>query len=255
MLQEDPEDIIENFYEKPKVKELLQKTKNPNFKDHHIAVNSRIIICGASGTGKTNILSNLMNKWTNTFSHIHLCARDLHEPLYEHIQNEFSPKDLTCYTSVQAMPNLDDIDKEPEDQHLVIFDDQISDKKSMGSKLADYMIRGRKKMLTQVFISQSYTEIPTLDRKQMTYLILLRITDETDLKFILRKYRYGISMDTLLSMYNTSTKNPMDFFKIDCLNLNKNERYSKNFKSFFKIDDIQEEEKINNEKKKRKKKQ
>ena len=59
-----------NFYHTKQVKKYLPKTENPSFENTKIALNSRILIIGSSGAGKTNALLNYIMESPNTFSHI-----------------------------------------------------------------------------------------------------------------------------------------------------------------------------------------
>jgi Ni2+-binding GTPase involved in maturation of urease and hydrogenase len=74
---------IINFYELSEVKALKKKSINPNFKSHGMKVPFRAIIIGASGSGKTNIVLNLISQMKNTFNKIEIYTRNKAEPLYE----------------------------------------------------------------------------------------------------------------------------------------------------------------------------
>ncbi len=74
---------VQNFYEKKEVQCYNRKYVNPNVKYHQIKIPFRMTVIGASRSGKTNILLNLLNMMTNTFNHIYLFTRNLDEPLYD----------------------------------------------------------------------------------------------------------------------------------------------------------------------------
>lgn len=231
--------MIPNFYEKESVKKYIHKTKNPNFDKHRISVNSRILWIGGTGAGKTNSLFALLNLMTNTFDHIHLCSPETDEPLYQHLQDKIPPEGLTVYNNITALPPLDELakNKKAEAQHLIIFDDCITEKKALGEKkLLDYFIRSRKKNCTVIFLSQDYYTVPKLIRGQITYLILLKLNSEDDLKLIMRNYKLGLKMDELVMIHQMATQKKGDFLKIDIGAQNKNEKFSRNFNEFFKIE-------------------
>ncbi len=71
---------MENHYAKLN-KKYRNKSYNPNYgKTHFIEIPFRMVIVGASGSGKTNCLMNLLKVALNrTFSHITLCCQNSDE--------------------------------------------------------------------------------------------------------------------------------------------------------------------------------
>ena len=225
-----------NFYEHPKIKKYLTKEKNPHFKDHQIKLNTRTLVIGSSGSGKTNFLLNFLKLSPSTFNHIHLVLKQSDEPLYQLLINSMKPEDITVYTSIDKLPELDALPKLPEDQDIVIFDDQLADQKGLkGTKMGDYFIRSRKKNITLFFLAQTFYDIPKLIRCQMTYLIIIKVSNDDDLKLIVRNFQLGVDLKKLTDMYKSATKNKFDFFKIDVLTGEEDIKFSHNFKDFFKI--------------------
>jgi len=226
-------DEIINFYETKGVKKLLQTEHNPNYELHGIKVNSRSLIVGMSGGGKTNLLLNLLRRMTCTFGHVHILLKQADEPLYEYLNQQLK-EGLSIYTDIEELPELDNIASE--EQQLLIFDDQISDDKAMKSKkLKDYYIRGRKKKITQIFISQDYISVPKLIRSQMNYIFIASISSEDELKRMLRHYKLGVDIQTLLHMYRYATRDKMNFLKIDITGTDQNKRFSKNFIEYLQM--------------------
>ena len=230
-----------NFYENSKVKKYLTKEKNPGFEDTQIKLFTRTLIIGSSGTGKTNCLLNYLKLSDNTFNHIHIVLKQDDEPLYMHLKNSFKKEDLSIYTSIDQLPDLDNLVKDKDDQDLVIFDDQLGDRVGLKSgKITDYFIRGRKKLITLFFLGQTFYDIPKLLRCQMSYLIILKVSNDDDLKLIVRNFKLGVDLKQLQEMYKISTKKQMDMFKIDILTGDPNKKFSHNFNEFFKIENNDE---------------
>lgn len=71
-----------NFYSQ--VKEV--KRLNPGFKTHMIEVPFRMLVCTASGGGKSNFVLNLLYEMTDTFHKIIVITKSA-EPLYDLLQD------------------------------------------------------------------------------------------------------------------------------------------------------------------------
>jgi len=213
---------MENFYKKTK----KVKTHNPNFKKHNIEINFRMCIIGGSGSGKTNTLLNLIKTMNNTFEHIHLCVKSKEEPLYDYLFELLNPAgQITIYEEGEC-PVLTDL---PNRQSLIVFDDLILNKQN---KIADYYIRGRKKGLSMVYLSQSYYGMPKIIRNQCNYIILKKLQSLKDLNLILSEFSLGVSKEHLQNLYKKAIEGDfLDFFLIDLQTNNDELKFRKNFKS------------------------
>jgi hypothetical protein len=140
------------------------KKKNPSFDKTQIDLNSRILIVGASGSGKTNALANYIVNSPKTFAKIHIVYKDS-EPIYD-LMREKLKKSVEFYTSPADLPSLNDLrkDHEDEDNILLVIDDWV-DQAAKFPNMSDIFIRGRK-FLTTIFITQSYYKVPKLWRSQ-----------------------------------------------------------------------------------------
>jgi hypothetical protein len=224
-----------NFYETKAVKKYLNKKDNPSFDNTQIALNSRILVIGASGTGKTNWLLNYILFSPNTFSHIHVAFKEF-EPLYEALRDNLKGK-ITFYDDLFKLPDVKEIRKnrDKDEEQLVIIDDYIHEIEKY-PKVKELFIRGRKCNLTTIFISQSYFKIPKIMRSQMSYLVLLKVSSGKDLRLIMSDFALGNSLDDLQHIYKDATKIPMDFLKIDVGSGNPNKKFSKNWKDFYEVE-------------------
>ena len=157
-----------NFYEHKALKKYLKSNKNPGFQETQMKINTRILIIGSSGSGKTNCLFNYLQNCNKTFHSVHVVYREI-EPLYEMLKDKFQKNDgspseeVFFYNDLNQLPKLEDIQEEPQDQTLIILDDQICvPEKKLNSIVGELFIRGRKKGCTLIFISQSYFKIPKI---------------------------------------------------------------------------------------------
>ena len=226
-----------NFYEKPATKKYLNTSKNPGFDDTQMKINSRTMIIGSSGSGKTLALLNYIALCKNTFHAIYICTK-MEEPLYQLLYDTMKKTGRVhiLYNELSKLPPVDDIREKKEDATLVVFDDYVCDKKAMKSSLiADYFIRGRKQNVTCVFLTQSYFEVPKLYRSQMQYIILLKISSFRDLKLIFSDFQFGDDKDAFVRIYNEATGEFPNFLKISIDEQDFDKKFSKNFTDFFRV--------------------
>jgi chromosomal replication initiation ATPase DnaA len=130
---------IVNFYELQKVKKFQTSAPNPNYKNHHIKVPFRGILIGSSGSGKTNLLLNVIVQMANTFNHIYIYTK-AKEPLYEYLESQFNSDLLTIKYYLDDCNNFKEADYYG--SSLCIFDDMVNEKDQ--KCIQELFIRGRK---------------------------------------------------------------------------------------------------------------
>ena len=173
--------------------------KNYGTEDRHQL--PRILICGASGSGKTNILLNLLYDVLD-FDRLYLCAKDLEESKYQQLRQHYAlydgvtekdikklkiqrehktlllddykrnKKDFIFYCSSQAdMIDVNEID--PNHKNVVVFDDCLCDKEQ--SKIVEYFIRGRKRNAIVIYLAQSFYACPITIRRNCNAFIFINV--------------------------------------------------------------------------------
>jgi hypothetical protein len=232
-----------NLYKHEKVKKFIEKTENPSYEDTHMDLNSRTLIVGGSGTGKTNALVNYIMLSPNTFQHIIICNRSVEEPLYQCLKDQLDKKGKITFFTVATLPELNALAETREsksDQYLVVFDDLIADldDRKYQKKLINYFTIGRKVGLTMIFLSQSYYKVPKTIRLQLNYLMLLRLSSNADLKAILSDFALGVSKDQLVEMYRAATDSAMNCLKIDINTTEPSMKFGRNFTDQFFIENV-----------------
>ena len=96
-----------------------------------------LIIIGASGSGKTNVLLHLRNN-LHCIDKIYLYAKDIHEPKYEYlinkieqagIKNLHDPKAFIEYSDDMddVLDDINNYNKNRDKKVLIVFDDMIAD--------------------------------------------------------------------------------------------------------------------------------
>ena len=195
----------------------------------------RLLICGSSGCGKTNLLMNLIYNYLY-YNKIYIYAKDLTESKYQMLQDFFEEVNETMKdetgedfqvaifsSSKDDIVNVDDLDKEY--QNLIIFDDFVTE--SDQHLIIDLFIRSRKKNCSLIYLTQSYFSTPKDIRLQCNYFIFYYISNERELTEIQRDHCLDVDKETFKTYYNKATSESYSFFLID--KKSRELRFRKNF--------------------------
>ena len=131
-----------------------------------------MLIIGASGTGKTNALLNLINNQQD-IDKIYLYVKDPYEDKYQYLINKRESVGLKHFNDPKAFieysndmhsvyKNIDNYNFNKENKILIVFYDMIADminNKKLDSIVTELFIRCRKLNISLVFISQSYFKV------------------------------------------------------------------------------------------------
>ena len=179
----------------------------------------RITISGASGTGKTNILLNLILQYL-TFDKLYVYAKDLCEAKYDFLQKVCAKfEEDVLFAKDRNIISVDDLD--PEKQNLIVFDDYVTEN-SCQQKIEDLFIRGRKKNASIIYLTQSYYRTPKNIRLQCDYIILMKSCNQREISLILKEHSVS---DSIKQKYNYAIQQPYNFFLLDL----KRNQFRKNF--------------------------
>ena len=221
---------LENYSQKEVLKSVLNNDKF-RLQQPHLT-----IIVGKTGTGKTNLLCNLIYdsmKWTQ----LYLNAKDLSEGKYvtlfeacqrAQFQNKHCPIE-TFYEFNNLPENIVSVDNlDAGERNLIIFDDFITDK-SADKKINDLCIRGRKKNVSIIYLAQSYFDIPKIIRLQAGYLIFFKTHDNREVGNIYQNHNLGLNKKTFCNLYYEATREPYSFLLIDNVTNDEDLKIRKNF--------------------------
>lgn len=170
-----------------------------------MSVPSMWCIIGSTGTGKTNLLMNIIAE-IGSFSRFYLIVKNPDEPMYtwfidalRKIERKTRRTILYVHPSLENLPDLKEIEKE--ETNLLIFDDQIAEPTVLLNKVGDYYIAGRKRCASCVFIAQRYFSIPIMIRQNTTYFFLLDVKNAKDLRRILGEFRTDRPVEEVMALY------------------------------------------------------
>jgi len=227
----------QNYYKSSRIQKKLPKIKDEQFDYTGMKINSHFLICGGTGTGKTNALYSYLLETSKpnkgSFKHIFVVYKT-EEPLYEDLKEQLG-NGISFYKSIADLP--DAIVNDFKHQYLVVLDDCVNDKaKHDYVKVKNYFTYGRKKGITLGYLSQSFFDADGFIRKQMSYLLLLSIKGKTDLNNILREFG-SLQCDPkeLYRIFKTATEKRGDelpFLKINCNACDDNVKFSRDYTGF-----------------------
>ena len=191
----------------------------------------RIFIIGPSGTGKTNLLLNIIQKLSDTdpIDKIYLYVKDLSEPKYEYLINKREQAGIKRFNDSTAFieysndmydvfTNINDYNKQRKRKVLIIFDDMIADimnNKNFKAVVKELFIPCRKLNVSIVFITQSYFRTPKDARLNSTHYIIMKIQNKKELQSIAQENCGDIDLKDFLNMYQKFTNDLYSSMIID----------------------------------------
>ena len=232
---------MDNLYEHPTIKKFVKKVNNPAFENTQIEVNSRVVFDGGTGSGKTSAVIDYILKTPNTYEQIIVIYQGIPEPFYEALEEKLGKKGKVTFFTADNYPTCQELSARREnqktDQYLVIFDDMIAElntKKDI-KKIKEYFIYGRKLFLTTFFLTQDYHSVPKVIRGQMSHLILLKLSSDSDLAIILKNFRLGVTREQLEEMYSIATTGQFNFLKIHTTGTDMDKKFTRNWTDEFRV--------------------
>ena len=189
---------------------------------------SRILIIGGSGSGKANVLLNLIESQPD-IDKIYLYAKNPYEAKYQYLINirekvgidhHDDPRAYIEYSNDMhdVYKNIDEYNPDKENKILIVFDDMIADminKKKLNSIVNELFIRGRKLNISLVFITQSYFKVPKDVRLNTTHFFIPKVPNKRELGDIAINHSSDLSTKDFVSIYRECTAEPYAFLVID----------------------------------------
>jgi hypothetical protein len=224
---------IENMYLRMP-KKYQQKSYNPHFNVHGLSLPLRGLVAAPSGSGKTNLVMNILSVFDGTFKTIHIITRNADEPLYNWVRD--AAPDIVIREGLQNTPKLDDFDKK--ENHLVIWDDLVLEGKVGLKNVQEMYIRARKLNVSCIFISQSYYETPKMIRINCSWIALLKLGNTNEVAMIMRNHGLGVTKQKLLAIYEHATAEKLQPLLIDLAASVETGKFRKGFATIDDIDSL-----------------
>ena len=178
-----------NFYEKLQPEDA--KYSNPNGAQYNIFHPFRILIVGSSGSGKTNILLNLIQKlccFEKYYFFVKLAGDDdLYDkiliPELQRASEEVGVNLIGAYADdLESLPDLKSKLIDSKKQNLFVFDDMNEESAKDLKRIEEYFTKARKLNCSLVYISQDFFKTPVKIRRNCTHCIFTDINSDNDLR-------------------------------------------------------------------------
>ena len=184
----------------------------------------KIWIIGGSGSGKTNVLLNLIESQPD-IDKIYLCAKDSYEAKYQYLINirekvgidhHDDPRAYIEYSNDMhdVYKNIDEYNLDEENKTLIVFDDMIADiinNRKLDWIVTKLFISGRKLNISLVFIMQSYFKVPKDVRLNTTHSFIAKIPYKRELQQIAINHSSDISTKDFVNICRECTAEPYSF--------------------------------------------
>ena len=185
----------------------------------------KTLIIGASGSGKTNALLNLISNQPD-IDRIYLYAKDPYEAKYQFLIKKRESTGLKHFNDAKAFieysNDMQDVYKKIEECNIgkkciisIIFDDMIADmfnNKKLNPVLTELFIRGRKLNISIVFITQSYSKVPKDVTLISTHFLIMKIPNKRELQQIARNHSSDTDFKDFIKIYKKCTLEPYSFW-------------------------------------------
>ena len=184
--------------------------KNKKFKQRYTFMPNdtfRMLICGNSGSGKTNLLYHMLIEPLLYYDEIHLYAKNLEQVKYQNLINKMNHiSGQTGYdvmkVSNDAIIPIRDLGYE-DNQKIIIFDDYVCEKNQR--EIVDYVIQGRHKNCSVIYLSQSFYKTP----RDIDHYCIYEFPSSRERNMI--SSELGVDKEQL----KKATKKPFSFLYVD----------------------------------------
>ena len=184
----------------------------------------RILIIRGSGSGKTNLLLNLIKNQPD-IDKIYLYTKDPYEPKYRYLINKREGVGANHFNDLKAFieysnnmhdvyKDIDEYNPDKENNILIVFDDMIADmthNKKLNSIVTELFIRGRKLNISLVFI----TQVPKDVKLNTSHFFIAKIPNKRELQQIAINHSSDVNTKDFANIYRKCTAEPYSFLVND----------------------------------------
>ena len=171
----------------------------------------RMLICGNSGSGKTNLLYHMLMAPLLFCDKIYLYAKNLEQEKYQNLMQEMNEASVETGYNVMEVSNdkIIPVTHLPyeNNQKIIIFDDYVCEKNQR--EIVDYFIQSRHKNCSVIYLSQSFYKTPRDIRLNCSHYCIYEFPSSRERNMI--SSELGVEKE----QYKKATKKPFSFLYID----------------------------------------
>jgi hypothetical protein len=193
----------------------------------------RGMICAASFSGKISLIQNsILDVYRGCFSRIYIFSPTVHldtvwRPVKDYITKELRPKDdENTYFDDYDPEDLEKIierqkkvtqylkDKNEKKLSILIVLDDLSENKEFlrGNRVLQALYtKGRHLSISTVISVQNYKSVSPMIRKNLTFLIVFKLRNQSDLDAILEEFSNVADKKQLQKIYELATEEKYSF--------------------------------------------
>ena len=114
--------------------------------------------------------------------------------------------------------NINEYNPGKKQKILIVFEDVVADminNKKLNSIVTELFIKGRKLIISLVFVTQSYFGVPKDVRLNSTQFFIMKILNKRELQQIALNHSSHIDFEDFIKIYKTCTSEPYSFIVND----------------------------------------
>jgi hypothetical protein len=183
----------------------------------------RMIINGKSGSGKTELVMNMLKNGWIAFDQVFILAKNPDQKAFEKFieeveklreKNKIEEELVFMFTDPKELPKIEDLDKIK--KTVLLIDDFICDKKSLPI-IENYWMRSRYKRVSCIFLGQKFHAIPDMIRSNTDYFCIFPGLKPRALSTLYKDFDSDFTIDQFRKLYRTATAEAHQFFFIDTM--------------------------------------
>jgi hypothetical protein len=234
------------------VKHIEYECQQSKYGDIVPSLPLRGMICAASFSGKSILIQNLiLDVYRGCFSRIYIFSPTVHldtvwRPVKDYITKDLRPKDDENMYFDDYDP--EDLEKIIERQKkvtqylkdknekkllsiLIVLDDLSENKEFLrGNRVLQALYtKGRHLSISTVISVQNYKSVSPMIRKNLTFLIVFKLRNQSDLDAILEEFSNVADKKQLQKIYELATEEKYSFLYIDFMKHNVNDIFKIKF--------------------------
>ena len=182
----------------------------------------RMTIVGESGSGKSNLVANMILKNMLSFDKVIIVAHNPDQEIYDLLKEKFEAiaeeKEKPLHDFLKIISNIKDfpvVEKfSGKYQILIVWDDWVMETPAH-RLIADFYVRSRHKNISNIYLAQTFYDVPKVIRGNSNYFILFKGLNKRSLDMLYRDLGFGIDKDLFIDIYEEATRERYSWLLID----------------------------------------